>query len=145
MNNKPLFRGLTLGLVLGLGLGGCASTPEPGTAPDARALPDTLLPEIDAALAEAEASRPAPAVETDVERALVPRLQLDLPERTAVDTEPRFDIKVNRARARDFYQGQSRPRPRFLHGAGGGHPLQHGGGSQGQGSHHPGHEERPWT
>ncbi len=108
MNNKPLFRGLTLGLVglvLGLGLGGCASTPAPGTAPEARALPDTLLPEIDAALAEAEAGRPAPAAETDVERALVPRLQLDLPERTAVDTEPRFDIKVNRARARDFFMG----------------------------------------
>ncbi len=105
MNNKPLFRGLTLGLVLGLGLGGCASTPEPGTAPEARALPDTLLPEIDAALAEAETSRPAPAAETDVERALVPRLQLNLPERTAVDTEPRFDIKVNRARARDFFMG----------------------------------------
>ena len=108
MNDKPLFRGLILGLaglVIGLGLGGCATSPEDEAVPEARALPDSLLPEIDAALAEAEASRPGPVAETDVERALVPRLQVDLPERTAVDTEPRFDIKVNRARARDFFMG----------------------------------------
>ncbi len=107
MNGKPLIRILAwslLGSVLGLGLGGCAGTPEPGTAPDARALPGSLLPEIDDTLAEAEASRPAQAA-PDIDRALVPTLQLDLPERTAVDTEPRFDIKVNRARARDFFMG----------------------------------------
>ncbi len=95
-----------VGLLLGLGLGGCASAPEPGTAPDARALPDSLLPEIDATLADAEASRPAaPGATGDVERALVPALPLNLPERTAIDTEPRFDIKVRRARARDFFMG----------------------------------------
>ncbi len=102
MNNNRMLRGLLLGLgglVLGLGLGGCASEPESQT------LPDSLLPEIDATLAEAEQSRPKPPETTDVERALVPRLQLNLPQRTAVDTEPRFDIKVNRARARDFFMG----------------------------------------
>ncbi len=105
-NHPSRLSAAAIALLVGLGLGGCATQPEPGTAPDAGALPGSLLPEIDATLADAEASRPtAPATTGDVERALVPALPLNLPERTGIDTEPRFDIKVNRARARDFFMG----------------------------------------
>jgi len=37
--------------------------------------------------------------------ALLPRIQLDLPGQTGIDTEPRFDIKVNRTNARQFFIG----------------------------------------
>ena len=97
-----------LALFVGLGLGGCATQIEQGEATTDKALPGSLLPEIDATLKKAEAGRPAsPAAANagDVERALVPALPLNLPARTAIDTEPRFDIKVKRARARDFFMG----------------------------------------
>jgi MSHA biogenesis protein MshL len=40
-----------------------------------------------------------------VSDALLPRIELDLPEQTGIDIEPRFDIKVNRTNARQFFVG----------------------------------------
>ena len=41
----------------------------------------------------------------NISQALLPKIQLDLPEQTHIDVEPRFDIKVNQSRARDFFIG----------------------------------------
>lgn len=37
--------------------------------------------------------------------ALLPAIELNLPDNTGIDVEPRFDIKVNRAQARQFFMG----------------------------------------
>lgn len=64
---------------------------------------------IDAALAEGvTAPLPGKAVEKppeSVTSALLPSINLDLPGSSGIDVEPRFDIKVNRANARQFFMG----------------------------------------
>jgi len=40
-----------------------------------------------------------------ISQALLPKIQLDLPEQTGIDVEPRFDIKVNQTKAREFFIG----------------------------------------
>ncbi|WP_208321246.1 pilus (MSHA type) biogenesis protein MshL [Thiohalophilus thiocyanatoxydans] len=67
--------------------------------------PPATLESIDAALDEAgagpdERREKAPASISD---ALLPEFNLSLPDSTGIDTEPRFDIKVNRADARRFF------------------------------------------
>jgi len=37
--------------------------------------------------------------------ALLPAIELNLPDNTGIDVEPRFDIKVNRAQALPFFMG----------------------------------------
>lgn len=91
-----------LGALLPLWLAACATTDVPPE-PDSKG----LLPSIDTALEEglvAPRGKPAAAL-TDVNAALLPQISLNLPGRSNIDTEPRFDIKVNRARARQFFMG----------------------------------------
>lgn len=67
--------------------------------------PPATLESIDAALNEAGARKidrqdGAPA---SISEALLPEFNLQLPDSSGIDTEPRFDIKVNRASARRFF------------------------------------------
>lgn len=41
----------------------------------------------------------------EISNALVPQLQMDLPIQAQIDTEPHFDLKVDRADARSFFMG----------------------------------------
>jgi len=50
-------------------------------------------------------SRQASINEKNINEALLPALNIDLPGDMAVDSEPRFDIKVNRARVKQFFMG----------------------------------------
>ena len=45
------------------------------------------------------------AVPETINQALLPQIQLDLPGQTGIDVEPRFDVKVNQAPARQFFIG----------------------------------------
>jgi len=51
-----------------------------------------------------KAEKPKPLPST-VSNALLPPIQLNLPQQSDVDVEPRFDIKVNHASARQFFMG----------------------------------------
>ena len=44
-------------------------------------------------------------VPEQINQALLPSIQLDLPGQTGIDVEPRFDIKVNQTSARQFFIG----------------------------------------
>jgi MSHA biogenesis protein MshL len=67
------------------------------------------LSAIDQALSDGIASNhstPKPQVPPSaVSNALLPPIQLNLPQQSAVDVEPRFDIKVDHANAREFFMG----------------------------------------
>ena len=93
-------------ILVGVLLGGCASS-EPPMRPRPVAV-------IDEALAKARAdsesqlgsgAAPAPLSEQHVADALLPAINLDLPDNVTADSEPRFDIKVNRARVKQFFMG----------------------------------------
>ncbi len=93
-------------ILVGVLLGGCASS-EPPMRPRPMAV-------IDEALAKARAdsesqlgsgAAPAPLSEQHVADALLPAINLDLPDNVTADSEPRFDIKVNRARVKQFFMG----------------------------------------
>ena len=93
-------------VLAGVLLGGCASS-EPPTRPRPMAV-------IDEALANARAdseskvgsgAAPAPLSEQHVADALLPAINLDMPDNVTADSEPRFDIKVNRARVKQFFMG----------------------------------------
>ncbi len=67
------------------------------------------LATIDDAFAEfgarSENATAAPVSDENIADALLPAINLDLPGSTAVDAEPRFDIKVNRAHVKQFFMG----------------------------------------
>ena len=67
------------------------------------------LTAIDEALADGIASdhstAKAPAPPSTVSNALLPPIQLNLPQQSDIDVEPRFDIKVAHANAREFFMG----------------------------------------
>ncbi|MDZ7661739.1 pilus (MSHA type) biogenesis protein MshL [Thiohalophilus sp.] len=67
--------------------------------------PPATLESIDAALDEAGAASDDQREETppSISDALMPEFNLALPDSTGIDTEPRFDIKVNRANVRRFF------------------------------------------
>lgn len=78
----------------------CSST----TPPDTR-----TYSAIDAELLKAiESNRvtdSVPAPPDQVTNALLPAMQLNIPNSSGINVEPRFDIKVNRANARQFFMG----------------------------------------
>jgi len=81
-------------------LGACA------TGPEQDAPMYQTMPEIDAALSQDSRASPKNANPYgDVNAALMPPLQLNLPGSSGIDIESRFDIKVNRASARQFFMG----------------------------------------
>ena len=64
--------------------------------------PNTLA-EIEQSL---KASQPSTPTEIkNIDDALLPPIDIDVPGSTGVDTEPRFDLKVNRVAARTFFMG----------------------------------------
>lgn len=87
-------------LIAGAGLAACSST----APPDLR-----TLNVIDEALLDARASNLVSAAPSrppeEISNALLPPIQLNLPEHSGIDIEPRFDIKVDRANAREFFMG----------------------------------------
>jgi MSHA biogenesis protein MshL len=89
-------------LLTSLMLVACATPP----ATDTR-----TLTAIDEALADGIASNhysnePRPPVPpSSVSNALLPPVELNLPEQSGIDVEPRFDIKVDHANAREFFMG----------------------------------------
>jgi len=86
-----LFKGSSFCLVLFIS--GCAN--------DMRN-PNTLA-EIEQSL---KASQPsAPTEIKNIDDALLPPIDINVPGSTGVDTEPRFDLKVNRVAARTFFMG----------------------------------------
>ncbi|MGD8483794.1 MAG: pilus (MSHA type) biogenesis protein MshL [Thioalkalispiraceae bacterium] len=60
---------------------------------------------IDAALQEGITEPAQAAPPEDISAALIPGINLELPGRTDIDVELRFDLKVNRAPARQFFMG----------------------------------------
>ncbi len=64
---------------------------------------------IDDAFAEigagSENTAAVPVADENIAAALLPPINLDLPGNAAVDAEPRFDIKVNRAQVKQFFMG----------------------------------------
>lgn len=61
--------------------------------------------ELAASVAQSPAPTPSAPSAADVGAALIPPLALELPSGDAAPAEPRFDIKVNRAPAREFFMG----------------------------------------
>lgn len=89
-----------ISLIAAAALAACSST----APPDLR-----TMNAIDEALLDARASNhasQAPATPPpDISNALLPPIQLDLPQQSGIDIEPRFDLKVDRANAREFFMG----------------------------------------
>lgn len=79
----------------------CSTTPAPADTRTYDLISDTLQQGIDA---NQQRSKPE-ATPAAVQDALVPGMELDLPQQQQVDLEPRFDIKVNRSQAREFFMG----------------------------------------
>lgn len=84
--------------VYGLLLAGLASCATPSSQPVNTAIDDALQEAI-------TTPPPAAPIPHDVSSALLPSINLDVPGTTDIDVEPRFDIKVNRAHARQFFMG----------------------------------------
>ncbi len=63
---------------------------------------DNAFAEIDAG---SEGGMAVPVSDEKIADALLPAINLDLPGSPAVDAEPRFDIKVNRAHVKQFFMG----------------------------------------
>jgi len=64
--------------------------------------PNTLA-EIEQSLKASQPSTPAEI--KNIDDALLPPIDINVPGSTGVDTEPRFDLKVNRVAARTFFMG----------------------------------------
>ena len=79
---------------------GC-STPPPSDTRTLTAIDQALSDGVDSNHREQSKNVP-PA---NVSNALLPPIQLNLPQQASVDTEPRFDIKVDHANAREFFMG----------------------------------------
>jgi MSHA biogenesis protein MshL len=81
-----------------LQLAGCAAPPTQHN--------NATLDDIEASLGEGIESNTAPAKPPQsVSSALVPPVNLNLPGESNIDVEPRFDIKVDKANARQFFMG----------------------------------------
>ena len=78
-----------------------ASTPAP---PDKRTY-DLIENALDKGIASNQQIAAKQSTPEKVSDALLPSIHLDLPEQTGIDIEPRFDIKVNRTNARQFFIG----------------------------------------
>lgn len=79
----------------------CSTTPTP---PDNRTY-DAINDVLDQGITSNQRATAKQATPEKVSDALLPSIQLDLPEQTGIDIEPRFDIKVNRTNARQFFIG----------------------------------------
>jgi len=92
---------LTVSWSLPVFLLACSTTSAP---PDTRTF-DAINEVLDQSIASNQAPTTEQISPDNLSNALLPSIQLDLPEETGIDTEPRFDIKVNRTNARQFFVG----------------------------------------
>ena len=88
-------RALAAGLVALLA--GCQSI-SPGWSQDTRRA-------MDADLTQAQAAKGSKTVPADVSKALLPPIEINLPQGKALPLEPRFDLAVNNAPARQVFMG----------------------------------------
>jgi MSHA biogenesis protein MshL len=66
---------------------------------------DSVSASVDDSLSQARAGKDGKAVPADVSRALLPPIEITLPQGGAVPLEPRFDLTVNNAPARQVFMG----------------------------------------
>jgi len=92
---------LTTISILCLLLSACASQPETKTV---SAL-DQMINDAFQGSQQPKANTQQAASDADVASALLPDINLSAPGAGSIDVEPRFDIKVNRARVRQFFMG----------------------------------------
>lgn len=78
---------------------------------------DSVSASVDESLSQARAGRDGSAVPQDVSRALLPPIEINLPQGSAVALEPRFDLTVNNAPARQVFMGlvEGTPYSMILH------------------------------
>lgn len=81
-------------------LAGCAA-PAPQDTRTYSIIEETLRESAQANLKQVE-NTPPPA---QISSALLPKIQLNLPDKVHVEYEPRFDLKVDRVNAREFFMG----------------------------------------
>lgn len=94
---KPYIRQLLFGAaVAGLMLTGCQSVPSRWS--------EQTHARIDADLAQKNAAKPAP-VPSDVSKGLLPPLEITIPDGRKTTVDPRFDISVSNAPARQVFMG----------------------------------------
>lgn len=82
-------------------LSACASSPEPKTVSALDSMINDAFKGSQAAASVTEQS----ASDDEIASALLPDINLSAPGAGSIDVEPRFDIKVNRAKARQFFMG----------------------------------------
>ena len=66
---------------------------------------DSVSASVDESLSQARVGKDGKAVPQDVSRALLPPIEINLPQGGAVSLEPRFDLTVNNAPARQVFMG----------------------------------------
>ncbi len=104
----------TLTAALAMLLAGCQSV-SPGWR-------DSVSASVDDSLSQARVDKNGKAVPADVSRALLPPIEINLPQGGAVPIEPRFDLTVHNAPARQVFMGlvegtpYSMMLPQDLHG-----------------------------
>ena len=99
-NNMNLIHRITLAMGIAVLLAGCQSNPYTWR--------DSTRDKMNMALDELHvdaAAKGANEVPADVSQALLPPLEITLPEGGTAPLEPRFDLTVHKARARDVFMG----------------------------------------
>ncbi len=78
---------------------------------------DSVSASVDESLSQARVGKDGKAVPQDVSRALLPPIEINLPQGGAVSLEPRFDLTVNNAPARQVFMGlvEGTPYSMLLH------------------------------
>lgn len=78
---------------------------------------DSVSASVDESLSSARAGKDGKTVPMDVSRALLPPIEINLPQGGAVPLEPRFDLTVNNAPARQVFMGlvEGTPYSMILH------------------------------
>ncbi|BAV32717.1 general secretion pathway protein GspD [Sulfuricaulis limicola] len=99
----------TLVAALGMLLVGCQSV-SPGWR-------DSVSASVDESLSQARAGKDGKGVPSDVSSALLPPIEITLPQGGAIPLEPRFDLTVNNAPARQVFMGlvEGTPYSMILH------------------------------
>lgn len=78
---------------------------------------DSVSASVDESMSQARIGKDGKAVPQDVSRALLPPIEINLPQGGAVSLEPRFDLTVNNAPARQVFMGlvEGTPYSMILH------------------------------
>ncbi len=78
---------------------------------------DSVSASVDESMSQARIGKDGKAVPQDVSRALLPPIEINLPQGDAIPLEPRFDLTVNSASARQVFMGlvEGTPYSMILH------------------------------